>query len=608
MLRTKVTAAARSIVRSLPDGARERVHEALSGKLFQRNTAGLTVSDEVSVWLESHRRPVSIVIPSYNDIPLLTEALASIERTCADFDYEVIVVDDYCQPENSERLRALEGGRVRVVFKERRQGFAVTVNLGMSLAQHDIVLLNSDIVAQPGWLGALQRAAYAVDPKIGLVSPKLVYPDGRIQYGGTYYARVLAPQWFGHLYVGSAATRPVANVPSYNRSISGACVYITRDAYDRLGGLDETYWLGFEDVDYGLQAWRAGIRCYYEPQALLIHHESASRGYSQGKRELASMRHFWQRWEGLFLRRRVAAPFPVDYVISSAADAVWRRYVLQQSEELAVRGMTVRVHTIDGPHPDERLVEELAEAGGLVICADWGAEETVWLATIERGKPVYLLPTVESGLYPGDAALQSAIVQHYRPEFEYVAPNRWTADQLRAEAAWEARHRLVPALAPREDAAVQEEVVRTIATVGMSAADRRRLETIGHGLEARVRHVGSALGDGVLDELAALRPSVVVSFEEYPNSAAPLALMDLGAAFVGRPNPRTAWEVLDGFNALLVDTASDDAVTRALRDLVEDAAVRAELARNGRESARFHHSANADEFAAQLESIARTPV
>jgi glycosyltransferase involved in cell wall biosynthesis len=153
-----------------------------------------------------------------------------------------------------------------------------------------------------------------------------------------------------------------------------------------------------------------------------------------------------------------------------------------------------------------------------------------------------------------------------------------------------------------------QETIPTIATVGLSAGDRARLEAIGHALEARVRHVGSALEEGVLDELAALRPSIVVSFEEYPNSAAPLALMDLGAVLVGRPNPRTAWEVLDGFNALLVETGSHDAVTRALRDLVEDAEVRVELGTNGRESARFHHSVNADEFVAQLESIARTPV
>ncbi len=610
MLRTKVTAAARSIVRTLPTGAKERMRETFSSRLFQRNTGGLGVSEQALDWVRLNRRPVSIVIPSYNDVPLLTECLASIERTCGDFDYEVIVVDDYCQPANSERLRALEGGPVRVVFKHERQGFAVSVNVGMAQAQHDIVLLNSDIVAQAGWLDALQHAAYAIDSRIGLVSPKLVYPDGRIQYGGTYYARILAPQWFGHLYVGSPATRPIANVASYNRSISGACVYVTQEAYGRLGGLDETYWLGFEDVDYGLQAWNAGIRCFYEPQSLLIHHESASRGYSQGKRELASMRHFWARWEGLFLRRSVPEGFDVDFVVSAKADAVWRRYVGEIADALAERGTSTKVHVVDGPAADEALVDELEPRTSIVVCADWGSEETVWLATLQRGKPVYLLPTVESGLFPEDPELQSRIVAHYRPEFAYIAANRWGADQLRAEAAWETDARVVPALAPRAaaEATTPEHAVAQLLSVGFSERDRARLERIAHELEASIRHVDTALDVGAIERIAEQRPTAVISNEEYANSAAPLALMGLGAAYVGRPNPRTAWEVLDGYNALVVDTASDEAVARALRDIVEDPRVREELASNGWASGEHHHRQAAADLADALSSIARRAV
>lgn len=569
--------------------------------------AGLAIRAEVPEWVRANRRPVSIVIPSYNDVPLLTACLQSIERTCGDFDYEVIVVDDYCQPENRSKLAALEGGRVRMIFKEERQGFAVSVNVGMSQAQHDIVLLNSDIVAQPGWLDALQYAAYAIDRKVGLVSPKLVYPDGRIQYGGSYYARVLAPQWFGHLYVGSAASRPVANVPGYNRSISGACLYLTRDAYDRLGGLDETYWLGFEDVDYGLQAWAAGIRCWYEPQSLLIHHESASRGYSQGKRELASMRHFWSRWAPLFLHRSIDDPFDVDYVMSSHADPLWRTYVTEQAAALRELGVNTTVHEVTGPAPDEELVTRLGPREGVLICADWGAEETVWLSTLEHGKPIYLLPTVESGFYPDDPGLQTRIVAHYRPEFDYIAANRWGADQLRAESAWEARHRLVPALSPRRDSVAPRGPVPLIATVALSPQDRRRLDREVLGRNGRVEHF-NRLDEGELERLAAARPSVVVSFAEHPSSLAPLAMMSLGAAYVGRPNPRTSWEVLDGYNAILIDPTSRSALGRALDDLMGDEGVRAELAANALDSARRFAGINADEMLSALQSIARTPV
>lgn len=594
----------------MPSNVVDRLRGPLAHRLFQLNTRGLGVGSEVTRWAATNLRPVSIVIPSYNDIPLLTECLASIERTCTAFDYEVIVVDDYCQPENTERLRALEGGRVRVIFKETRQGFAVSVNVGMAAAAHDIVLLNSDIVAQAGWLEALQYAAYARDERIGLVSPKLVYPDGRIQYGGTYYARVLAPQWFGHFFVGSPATRPVANVPGYNRSISGACVYLRREAYEVLGGLDESYWLGFEDVDYGLQAWEKGIRCWYEPQSLLIHHESASRGYSQGKRELASMRHFWDRWRPLFLERTLPEPLRADFVISPESTSVWRRYIEQQAEALTAAGIPASVHVQDAPGKDEALVAELSGAS-LVVCGDWGAAETVWLATLHAGKPVYLLPTVESGLHPEDPALQARIVAGYRPEFDYIAANRWGADQLRAETAWEVRHRVVPALAvPQygETEAVQAADEPVVVAVALGEQDRARIEAIVRGSGARLHHIPDADAADLPERVRELRPAAVIALEEFPNSLTPLALMGTGAAYIGTPNPRTSWEVLDGYNALLVDPGSDEAIARALEDVLGDPEVRAELTRNGRRSAVRAAELAAAELPGVLRSIARVSV
>lgn len=615
MIRTTIGSAAHSLARRLPVGMKDRLATSFSQRSYQLNTRGLAVAPEVSRWLSANRRPVSIVIPSYNDVPLLTECLASIERTCAEFDYEVIVVDDYCQPENSALLRELEGGRVRMIFKEERKGFAVSVNVGMAAAHYDIVLLNSDIVAQDGWLGSLQFAAYGRDEKIGLVSPKLVYPNGRIQYGGTYYARLLAPQWFGHLHVGSAATRPVANVPGYNRSISGACVYVKREAYDVLGGLDESYWLGFEDVDYGLQAWERGIRCWYEPQSLLIHHESASRGYSQGKRELASMRHFWERWRSLFLERTVPEPLVVDIVVSPAASSLWRRYVQQQARSLEDAGFVVRVHEQGRIGRDEELIAALVEPS-LVVCADWGAAETVWLATLTAGKPVYLLPTVESGLYPTDPALQTRIVAGYRPEFDYIAANRWGADQLRAESAWEVRHRIAPALAVpavQADSTLEtlgdsESGIPLVVAVGLDAGERERIDNLVYAREARVEHLADAEAADIAERVAALNPAVVIALGEFPNSLLPLSLMACGGAYIGTPNPRTSWEVLDGYNALLVDRGADEAIGRALDDLLDDVAVRRELAMNGRRSAERAAALAAEELPDVLRSIARVSV
>jgi GT2 family glycosyltransferase len=602
MNRNLPAAIARRIYARLPNRLRGAARRMGTRPLYTLNTSGLQANSEMVAWAQEHRRPVSIVIPSYNDLPLLTTALASIEQTCGGFDLEIIIVDDYCQPENSRALKALETDRIRVVLKEERLGFAGTVNIGMEQARYDIVLLNSDIVAKPGWLEALQYSAYAIDPKIGMVSPKLVYPDGRIQYGGTYWARVLAPQWFGHLHVGSPATKPAANVAGYNRSVSGACVYVTREAFERVGVLDAEYWLGFEDVDYGLSAWQNGVRCFYQPAAMLVHHESASRGYSQGWRELASMRKFWRRWSDDFMSRQ-ADPTRVDFIVGPGSHALWAEYAEGLVAGLAEQGFDAVLHRTEASGVDEPLVESLAERGGLIVACDWSVAQTVWLATIGSGKPVYLLPTVESGAFPADPARQASIIAGYRPEFEYLAPNRWTQAQLQAEAAWESRGRIVPALGAEPVGADLADRELTI-TIGATSDERARVDSVVRSPE-RVVHLDRFPADrAALGDLRDRRPRAIVSFVEAENSLVPLALMSVGAAYLSRANPRTTYEVLDGYNALLFDQL--DGLSKSLSTVLENDEVHRELAGNGELSAARVAESARHGIARALRSIAET--
>lgn len=584
-----------------------RIKSALRARvapgMYAVNTSGLHPASEMIAWVAQHPRGVSIVIPSYNDVPFLTKCLQSIERTCRSFDYEVIVVDDFCEPENAAVLASLQDDHVRVILKEKRQGFAVAVNVGMAEARHDIVLLNSDIVAQNGWLEALQYGAYAVDGRIGMVSPKLVYPDGRIQYGGTYYARVLAPQWFGHLHVGAPASKPVANVAGYNRSVSGACVYVTRAAYEAVGPLDEAYWLGFEDVDWGLKAWSEGFRCYYQPASMLVHHESASRGYSQGWRELASMRYFWSKWSPRFLERKLPEMAPLDYVISEQSSDHWKQYVHEQTDRLRIAGYRVEVHQIVSG-VDETVVAALLDRPSVKICCDWGAASTTWLAASATGVPVYLLPGVESGAFPDDPSLQARIVSGYRPEFDYIAPNRWTADQLRAEAAWETTRRVVPVLRPPELRLADSS--GDVVTFGLSASQRAVVDGIAREFGVQSSHFAEAVtGLDRVRRVQTMHPRVIVCSTEFDSALVPLGLMSSGAALVTQASSKTRYEILDGFNALLFEGADDPAMGRAVRDILSRDPVWRELATNGHGTAHRWYDVNANEMSSAIEAISR---
>jgi hypothetical protein len=501
-------------------------------------------------------------------------------------------------------LLGLQQGRVRVILKERRQGFAGAVNVGMTEAKHDIVLLNSDIVAKGSWLDALQQRAYAGDG-VGLVSPKLVYPDGRIQYAGTYYARVLAPQWFGHLHVGAPATKPAANVPGFNRSISGACVYITRQAFEVVGLLDEEFWLGFEDVDYGLRAWQRGVRCYYEPAAMLVHHESASRGYSQGARELASMRFFWARWDHLFLQRRGTDPMKVDYLISDAAPGLWRRYVEEQRSALRDLGRDATVYEVPSGTIDESTVEELRDRESVKIACDWGASTTAWLSGLEHGNLLYLLPGMETIRHGDRPDVQALVLSHYRPEFDYIAPNRWSADQLRLEAAWEVQHRLVPAMSQIAVSDVSGDVV----CVGSDEAWCGTVEAAARALGRECAHIrATAIDTDVVEAVASASASVVVSSVAEETSLGALQLMGSGAALVTVINDRLRYEVLDGYNALTIAPGDLAGLRSFLEVVLSDDRARSELSQNGRLTAERHRGANPAAMARVLEHAASTPI
>lgn len=595
-----LTRLARRASRRLPESWTAAIRAARARSVYAANTAGVIPDQEALDWFEHNARPISIVIPSYNDVDLIAEALASIEETCRGVEYEVIIVDDYIDATVVARLREFESPRVRVIAKKRRLGFAGTVNVGMAEAAHDIVLLNSDIVAKPGWVQALQRSAYAIDPAIGMVSPMLVYPDGRIQYGGTYYARLLAPQWFGHLHVGSLATRSTARVAGYNRSVSGACVYITRDAFDRVGLLDDEFWLGFEDVDYGLRAWDRGVRCFYEPAALLVHHESASRGYSQGHRELASMRRFWRRWEDRLLTRRVPGEAGVDFVLGAGSTPIWEEYVESLASAARAAGRRAQVHRIAHAPTDEQVVSALAERAEVVVACDWTAAQTVWLATVNSGLPVYLLPAMESVLHPTDTERQASIVSGYRSEFDYIAPNRWTQRQLQAEAAWEVRARVAPALAP---APLPDAVDGVVVTVSASADQRSAVAAVASRAGYAVEHVDLVDSAEGVAAVAALRPRAVVDFAEAQSALVPYALMSLGAAYLAPAEPRVAHEVLDGYNALTYAAGDVEAMSRSLSDALQRDEVWGELRANGHRSASRASSVAGPEFLRALGSF-----
>lgn len=216
----------------------------------------------------------SIIIPVFNRASLTRQCvnlLLSERRTATSA--ELIVVDDGSR-DLTPRMLAGYGDRIQVVTHQANGGFATACNDGAMVARGEfLVLLNNDTIPQRGWLDALVACARA-QPRAGIIGSKLLFPDDTIQHAGVVFASNGFPL---HLYYGFPAAHPAVNKHRRFKAVTGACLLIRRDLFERLGGLDPAFHNVYEDVDLCLRAAEQGSEIHYCPESVLYHLQSATR-------------------------------------------------------------------------------------------------------------------------------------------------------------------------------------------------------------------------------------------------------------------------------------------------------------------------------------------
>jgi GT2 family glycosyltransferase len=224
---------------------------------------------------------VSIIVPSRDRADLLAVCAAGILEHTGYDPFELLIVDNGSSAADALALldRLAGDPRVRVLRKPGAFNWSALNNAAAREASGDIlVLLNNDIaVRHTGWLGEL--VAQAVQPGVGAVGAKLLYPDGRLQHAGltTEFLRGLprhlmrfAPDTSGPFGL-LALTREVWG-------ITGACMAIRRHVFFAVGGLNEALAVSCNDVDFCVRLRACGYRILWTPWAELEHRELASRG------------------------------------------------------------------------------------------------------------------------------------------------------------------------------------------------------------------------------------------------------------------------------------------------------------------------------------------
>jgi GT2 family glycosyltransferase len=571
-----------------------------------------------AAWYREHGAPVDVVIPSFRDAARVRTLVRSIQRTTPRGMARVIVADDCSGPEHLAALGRIDGIDV-LVQSERNTGFAANVNRGLRATrpEHDVVVLNSDVEALPGWLEGLQYAAYR-DSDVGIVGAQLLYPDGRIQFGGTVRNRD-APEWFDHRYRFKPGDWGPAAQTSPALAVTGACMYVRREVIERVGMLDERYPMAYEDVDWCLRAWQAGYRVRYFPIARLVHHESVTRGTDQGERELASQRLFWERWSDFFDDREVRTPegrLRIVYVTEDTGIGGGHRDIFEHLNRLVDRGHDVSLYTLGDPpdwfelrppvhsFPDyDALVAALAPLEAIKVATWWMTALPVFRASVARGIPVYFVQDIETSYYPDHENARHAVLDSYRPEFRYMTISAWNRERLR-ELGLDAE--LIPpgidldTFRPRADIARRED---TVLALGRSnplknlqltldawrslAEPRPELRLFGIEPELATdpgMHYVQAPSDSQVNELFC-RATVFVQTSTHEGFALPpLEAMAAGAAVVCTDAHGNRDFCVDGVNCLMPEP-NPRAVSAALTRLLDDPELRVRLGRAGIETA-----------------------
>lgn len=314
---------------------------------------------------------LSIIIINYNSRKVLEDCLNSIIQSKFDFSYEVLIIDN----NSSERIEQLESEfpKFTFIFNKINSGFASGNNIGIKRSTgRNILLLNPDTIVNEGSFDSMITYLDSHED-VGVVGCKIINQTGEIEHSTHSFPNLIKEFFHGNeflkkfiKYEGSLASffRTIVKFKSLDSywnhdsirevdHVTGACMMIKKDVINKVGLLDEAFFLYTEEVEWSYRIRKAGYKTIFIPQSSIIHlfgHSTHQRVQKQTINWLLveryrGMLYFFQKHYGklktLIFKAIIVQSFVFRYLVSMTNSLFIP--TIKQNEEVQKRKFIVQI-------------------------------------------------------------------------------------------------------------------------------------------------------------------------------------------------------------------------------------------------------------------------
>ncbi|MGA3170985.1 MAG: glycosyltransferase family 2 protein [Chthoniobacteraceae bacterium] len=238
--------------------------------------------------IDSSAPDLSAIVVSYNTRDMTIECLRTLDAALEGMAAEVIVVDNASTDGSVDAIRNA-CPRARLIAREKNAGFGAANNHAMGMARgRFLLLLNSDAFPERTAIGALLDFIQG-HPRAAVVGPRLLNADGTLQISCHPFPTPLFA-WLENLWLARGYRGWRHDSVRKVDFLIGACMLVRREAYEQVGGFDESFFMYSEEADWQRRMKNAGWEVVFLPEARVKH----LGGASGANEEARVSRHFFE--------------------------------------------------------------------------------------------------------------------------------------------------------------------------------------------------------------------------------------------------------------------------------------------------------------------------